>query len=250
MNDLTPVQQKALTFCNKKAKIYSKAVLPNLHDKLVQKGLSKNDILKVFKYFRNAPLISHFNAKKTLQYLENDGIFKNLFEVGTGGGCTNISTRTKWENVLFNHIYTDASAQEKVKYGALNITSDPKGIPQSKQYGTSYLIFKKHVKKRSSIVFGDSCNQDYHLSTFRHFSNIIYYLKNTLLDEIIDISLNKKSFSTINYKPYLEVQMHGNITLESDVDMICIDSNLQDNDEINELLLSIKEKYGVDHTFI
>lgn len=247
---LTKTQKEAIAFCNKKAKIYSKGVLPNLHAKLVDKGLSKEDILKVFKYFKNVPLIIHFNPTKTLHFLEKDGIVKNLFQVNASGGCTNKLSRLSWETKLFNGIYDNSPAHEKVKYGTLNLTSNPIGVSVCTGYGNSYLLLKSDVKKRVSFVFDDSSRQDYHIATFKHFFNIIYYSNDKLLNEMIDIALNKKSYSDYSYSPYVEAQIHGKVSLADDVDKICINSTYRHNDNILNTLKSIKKKYDVEYNFV
>ena len=61
---------------------------------------------------------------------------------------------------MFNNIFFDASHHERVKYGAVNITNDPKGIVSAKAYGKSYLVLKDHVKPRCTMTFHNSSGAD------------------------------------------------------------------------------------------
>lgn len=61
---------------------------------------------------------------------------------------------------MFNNIFFDASHHERVKYGAVNITNDPKGILSAKGYGKSYLILKDQVKARCTITHHNSSGSE------------------------------------------------------------------------------------------
>ena len=50
-----------------------------------------------------------------------------------------------WEMDMFAGAYTRSPAADKVKYGALNITCDVRGVTSAHSYGDSYLLLKRGV---------------------------------------------------------------------------------------------------------
>lgn len=246
---MAELQKKAIQFCNKKAKIYSDGVLPNLHELLVEKGLSKEEIRNLFKTFKKINLISHFNPVKSLVAIASDGRMKNLFEVNSSNGSTNKSARGGWEDNLFNNIYSNSYAHEKVKYGTLNLLGNKMGVPSCSGYGDSYMLFKNKIKKRVSFVYADSSNTDWHIATFRHFFHVIYYLDKKVLQELINISHGNTVNRSLNYT-YVEAQIHGPVTLINDVEKIFIHHRHKDNPKIINPLQFIYENYYIDYEWI
>ncbi len=70
---------------------------------------------------RDAPIIVHVNLDRVLEFLVKDSHYRNLFEVGTGGGSTDTTARACWEDRIFNNLYVSSRPSERVKYGVLNI---------------------------------------------------------------------------------------------------------------------------------
>ena len=58
---------------------------------------------------QDAPIIIHVNLDHALRFLVEDTHYRNLFEVGTGGGSTDFSARKSWEVISFipRHFYPD-----------------------------------------------------------------------------------------------------------------------------------------------
>ena len=53
---------------------------------------------RTFHYVRNeAPVIIHLDLSTVLEHLVRDTHYRNLFEVGGGGGVTHLPTRARWE---------------------------------------------------------------------------------------------------------------------------------------------------------
>ena len=53
---------------------------------------------RTFYWVRNeAPVIIHVNLSAVLEHLVRDTHYRNLFEVGGGGGTAHFPTRARWE---------------------------------------------------------------------------------------------------------------------------------------------------------
>ena len=61
------------------------------------------------------------NLDRILKFLTKDTHYRNLFEVGTGGGSTDTHARKSWEDRIFNNVYRTCAPVDRVKYGVLNI---------------------------------------------------------------------------------------------------------------------------------
>jgi len=57
---------------------------------------------------------------------------------------------------MFDRIYNLAQPYERVKYGVVNFTNDPKGVNVLRQYGDSYFLLKEHVRERCTVYHSDS----------------------------------------------------------------------------------------------
>lgn len=235
---LTQTQKKALAYSLKKSKLFSKNVYPQLFEKFINLNYTEKELENTINYVKNHVSITiNVNLVKSLQYLCNDTHYRNLFETNISGGSTSIPGRSAWEDTLFNKIYNTSTAHyERVKYGAINITNNPKGITACTGYGKSYFLLKDTCKKRTTFVFGDSSKQDIHIATFRHFNSVLYYINNNLLREIVQIANKKCEYSTLNYSPYIEAQIHGPVQLNRDIEALFVNKVHQNNNNICKLL--------------
>lgn len=266
---LTENQIKALNYCYKKSKIFSKQIYPNLVEKFIKNNLAIEDIKKVNKYIKSVPIIIHFKVKNIIDFLVSDDHYRNQFETGTSGGSLNKINRTNWEKNLFNGIYetfdyaensvcgvifNENSADvnncknkdsERVKYGAINIGKNPNGCASS--YGESYIVLKEKVKKRTSFVFGDSSRLMTEMMTFRHHNPLIYYLNDNSFEELIELAIKGKKYSKHNFSPYVECQFHGPINLKKDVEYLVIDDMYKNDILINNKLNTFTEIHNVPY---
>eukprot|EP00438_Fugacium_kawagutii_P003939 Skav230539 [mRNA] locus=scaffold1183:357481:369946:- [translate_table: standard] len=95
------------------------------------------------------------------RFLESDEYYRrhdeSQFETKTSNGALDDGNniRIGWEEDLFGDAYHDATAFERCKYGALNVTNDYEGCKSANHYGDSYLILKD-VRLRCSFAATDS----------------------------------------------------------------------------------------------
>ena len=249
---ISNTQIKAIEYCFKKSKLFSKNVYKNLLARFQFKGHTKNDLNQVVKFIKkNIRIIIHVNLDSCLQYLIKDDHYRNQFETNRSHGTLSSSARMVWENNLFNNIYhKDIDGGERVKYGTINITNDPLGVTKCYGYGDSYLILKDNVKTRCSFIMGDSCAMDIHLCTFKYFNSILLFLKDEALDDVIDVSLGKAtSRSSNSLHHYIEAQIHGPIKLSRDVELLVANSKYRNNIGMINNLHLFSMNHGVSYKF-
>ena len=84
--------------------------IASMHDKVLSLTSKIPTHFRTLQWVRqDAPIIIHVNLDRVLQFLVEDTHYRNLFEVGTGGGSTDFSARKSWEVISFipRHFYPD-----------------------------------------------------------------------------------------------------------------------------------------------
>lgn len=74
---------------------------------------------------------------------------------------------------MFDKMYHRASNFERVKYGTMNFTNDPKGVAVCQGYGQSYFLLKSHVRNGCTITDMDSASSTATIGTFRFINNVL-----------------------------------------------------------------------------
>ena len=176
------------------------------------------------------------NLEKVLN--DNDGGFKNLFEVGTGGGCPNQDARGGGEQRVFgykNRVPGKSDAGDRPVYGMMIPKLDVNGSGRYADYveyikdgpgawygdGVTCVINKEKVYGNTSFTLGDSL--DYKGSVYGStFDNPTfngawsYFSESSLLDSTK--SANDRLISTFDYSDhYLEIQIHGKENHSADI---------------------------------
>jgi hypothetical protein len=235
--DLTETQQKALICTMKKAQIFSDRTSSIIKMKFLEKYKNnelwnENLIPVIIDYILNADIIIHFKFKNLYPHFKNDTHYRNLFEVHTSGGSKDYNARSNWENNLFSNIYKDSHPSEKVKYGCINLYQSKRGCLSATAYGESYLILKKDIKKRCSFVCGDSSTEQPYLANFDKLNHLLVWLNDSTIENIIKI-IHGESIKDDNY-PYIEVQIHGDIIWNRDVEKIMINKTNILNEDMKQ----------------
>jgi hypothetical protein len=246
---LTELQNKGLEIGFKKAKIFSKNIHGNLITKFINLGYNEKDLHQVVKYVQNdIDIIIHVNLDKTLKYLCQDIFYRNIFETLKGGGSNCLTSRADWERNLFNGVYENAKPFEKVKYGALNIGNHPNGIKMCYPYGDSFLVLKKDIKKRATFVYGDSSKKDFHLSTFENPLSVLYFMPDQLTVDVIKIA-NYEGEYCENIGEYIEVQIHGSVKLNRDIECLMVNPKYENDKTTIDLLNQFTKETQVPYIF-
>ena len=171
---------------------------------------------------------SEFGSRIRLVNLNKvlDSKFKNLFEVGTGGGCTNMSVRARGEEEVFGFTpsnYRKASfpIEDRPFYGMCLPKDD--GVPggEIREYyragpgawygdGTNVIYKKERIINNTTFTVGDSLNESGDLVASN--ANDPQF-RGGRLNIVDDIAQGKKPellrhFSGSSGR-YLEIQIHG-----------------------------------------
>ena len=103
---------------------------------------------------------------------------------------------------MFDSKYAKATDFERVKYGVINFTNDPKGVKVCAGYGASYLLLKEHVRERCTFTDMDSSSTTSSIGTFKFCFKILSKLNDTELKSAFEASKAKEMGSdcTATYK--------------------------------------------------
>lgn len=227
LNRLNTVQREALKYVARESKRESDAAYEPLLRKFEGMGYTKEYLDNTLKYIRDrAPIIIHFSCPKVINFFKEDTHYRNQFETNTSGGCLSHSARTEWENRMFNGIYDSSPGFERVKYGVLNVVSDPEGVSACKGYGTSFMVLKD-VRLRTTFASADTSSSSVLLSTPQFYAHILNSFSDEELRNVVQVANgilpNGTSSSCISV--YKEIQIHGEIELSRHVEAFFVPSD-------------------------
>jgi hypothetical protein len=252
-NILNQVQLEVMRKCRLKAKIYHTNVYQNSLIRFIQLGYTEDDLKSALYYLKNIDLIVHFGKREPPSWLVSDTQLRNTFEINNyvngGDGC-----RKEWEDNLFFKLYThDCDSSSRVKYGCLNLLNDPEGCRSAHGYGISYMILKENVKQRTTFVCGDSAGMQQHICTFLHCAQLLLYMHELLLINVINIANKKEeepqldintNIHIINYV-YIEAQIHGDVIFLRDISKIVLHHSHATHEIVGHL-----ERIGIPYDII
>jgi len=177
----------------------------------------------------DAPIIIHVKLGEKrdgrdqvdLYMNDKDKKYRNMFEVeDSGRGCTDHDRRKGWERRMFGKTYDHVQNHERPKYGCLNLTGDPNGVPKATQYGASYLVLKNTVRWRCTLTARDSAKESAEVATFRQFAK---FLKDDHSWGADDDDLRKIcEHQGEKIEDYREVQIHGPVRFNIDIEKLCV----------------------------
>ena len=180
--------------------------------------------------------------------------FMNLFESGNSGGVPNIEARMKVSKNLFGHNLDKESFVSSEKYGYLSSKDFLKDIEffskrhGTSQYGDIIINFNKDkIKDRITYTLDDSLlagatkavvsgdfKDNLSLGIDKYNLKKYYEVLKDLSENNDAISLTKEIKKENGFFRYIELQYHGDITLD-DVNEICFTKDLPEEDIIKIL---------------
>lgn len=227
---------------------------------------------------RHARVALHFHPERltrtgisVAEGLLASGIYKNQFETGLSSGSPSAfkgGERDQWEHHLFGGAYhgTDVSVSIRPKYGALDLMSHPDG--PAPRFGSCYFLLRPAVLLRCSFTFNGSQEPQAgeHSGTLSTLDPVLAPLLVQLeqgsgalgvtrlnVAGFLDRLRNHLAlpFENSASRPlgraldsFIEVQVHGEIRLEQDVERLVADPAFQ-NHAVGQLLATISARYGI-----
>jgi len=234
---LTPMQEKAIKICKRKSMALSKQVYHNIVIKAIDLNHNEEKVKRLLDSFSDrVELMINFKAL-LFDHFTKDGFYKNCFEINP---TVNISTRINAENNLFLKTYTnDCPGLERVKYGSLNLFNT-RAPTCASGYGECFMILKENVKKRTSFCYGDSFGMQFQIGTIEYATVILNILDSILLDNLIKY-YNNENYDQNSYIKYVEIQIHGPIRFDKDVELVVVPKINKDTPS----LLNFLKKFNI-----
>ncbi len=142
---------------------------------------------------------------------------------------------------MFGESYRGVTASHRVKYGCLKKNS--RGDPvASRTYGDSYLVLKDEVKQRCTFAISDSGGSSgRNLATFEHCGHLLSTFKASTVKALTEGD-EQLSDPTDTYK---EVQIHGLIRLDRDVETLVMHGCHKSSAFMVSLAEQFQAKFGV-----
>lgn len=209
------------------------------------------------------------NMTSVAESLLMQGVYKNQFETLISNGSVSAlpgGERDLWEKRMFGGTYQleGTTNKERPKYGALNLMLHSDG--PAPRFGSCYLLLYPEASCRSTFTYLDSHQDLKEKGTYKEFDLILAILLeesfsreyvlgeselrppkliNHLLTNLpkSEIYLNNKKPNR-NLNHYIEAQIHGDISLKDDVEVLVADSSFRGTD-IGKALEQICLKYSI-----
>lgn len=131
------------------------------------------------------------HVSKHMQFFIKDTHYRSQFETNKSSGSLSRPSRIQWEDRMFDKKYSAAQDSERVKYGVINFTNDPKGVASCVSYGNSYFLLKEHVRERCTFTDKDSSAADASIATFKYCFKILSKMNDAELKAAFDASKAK-----------------------------------------------------------
>ncbi|MCE9685601.1 DUF3626 domain-containing protein [Shewanella sp. AS16] len=198
--------------------------------------------------------------------LLQDGVYKSQFETHISNGQLSPELggpRDHWENRVFGQAYKGTKLRPK--YGALDLGLWPDG--PSPRFGSCYLLTCPEVLQRSSFCYLDSYRNPKEWGTLKQFDEVFAALLSESFERhyalgradfkpaqlvhhlsrqlSLDPSARFGGRASANLDHYIEVQVHGEVSLAEDVDYLVADPAFEGT-ETGELLQRLAAEYEMD----
>jgi len=224
---------------------------------VIDKMLTEDEQNLIRKKIKNVEENSAFLMRipsTSIDNLVQKNKFMNLFESGNSGGVPNIEARMKVSKNLFGHNLDKESFVSSEKYGYLSSKDFLKDIEffskrhGTSQYGDIIINFNKDkIKGRTTYTLDDSLlagatkavvsgdfKDNLSLGIDKYNLKKYYGVLKNLSESDDAISLTKEIKKENGFFRYVELQYHGDITLD-DVNEICFTKDLPKEDIIKIL---------------
>lgn len=274
--NLSNSQFKALEYFAKQARIQKSEARETIDHILRMSNISADRFERaVHKLKQHARVALHFHPdrpddtmKSVAEALFEQGMYKSQFETRISNGSVSAFSggeRDLWEQRLFGGAYQldGTTNAHRPKYGALNVMHHPDG--PAPRFGSCYFLLKPEVSRRSTYTYLDSHQDPKEKGTWDEFDAILAaLLKDSFLSEFalgehklkppklmnhlenlekpFGNPANKEPYRNLNH--YIEAQVHGEISLNEDVEILVADPSFK-NRPVGKILQQICKKYSI-----
>lgn len=210
------------------------------------------------------------DGRTVVQALAEDGVYRNQFETHISNGKLDPMAggeRAGWEDQVFGGAFSASHTElaERPKYGALHLMLCPDG--PCPRFGSCYLLLKQSATHRATFTYMDSHRNPLEKGTLRVFKpiiaalmtesferrfvlgrhgmsppNLIEHLLTHLKEPFKDPA---KQESSRNLNHYIEAQVHGEISLTHDGDILVADPSFRGT-SIEETFRRIGDLHELD----
>ncbi|MCZ8537606.1 DUF3626 domain-containing protein [Paenisporosarcina quisquiliarum] len=208
--------------------------------------------------------------KMVAESLLEQGVYKSQFETFISNGSVSAypgGERDLWEKRIFGGAYQldGTTNNQRPKYGALNLMLHPDG--PAPRFGSCYFLLSPNASYRSTYTYLDSHQDPKEKGTYKEFDLILVaLLEETFLRDFaigernltparlinhLLINIEKPFTDPTNKEPnrnlnhYIEAQVHGDISLKEDVEVLVADSSFKKT-YVGGILEQICHKYSID----
>lgn len=272
---LSESQSAAIEHVSKYARLRKEKALETIAEILEMSNITQETLdTAIGKIKLHARIALHFHPDRLtpkLQSVAEDlragGIYKSQFETFLSNGkvAPHIGgERDQWETLLFGGAYSLATSanSQRPKYGALNLMLHPDG--PSPRFGSCYFLLRPSASRRCTFTYLDSHRNPVEKGTYEEFDDIVaalleevferdsalgeadltptklvHHLLTNLEKDFSDPS-DKEPFRNLNH--YIEAQVHGDVSLKEDVEILVSDPSFKDT-PIGELFEQLCAKY-------
>ena len=275
---LTLSQQKAINYFREYTKTRQESAREDIEHVLKMSDLTWEEYQQALNSIRKyARIALHFHPdrpgpdmKTVAESLLESGIYKSQFETLISNGSVSAfpgGARDVWENTLFHGAYNleGTTIDQRPKYGSLDLMLHSDG--PSPRFGSCYFLLKPEVSARATFTYLDSHQNPDEKGTIDEFDDIMRGLLNECFSrsfaigehDIRPAELIRHFLQNLqqpytnpatklvrrNLDHYIEAQIHGSISLESDVEILVIDPAFKATD-MGEIFQEICQRYHID----
>ncbi|KZE69236.1 hypothetical protein AWM68_02920 [Fictibacillus phosphorivorans] len=274
---LSRSQRAAIQFFEEYAKKHKEEACETIEHILKMGNISVELYEKaVLKIKKNARIALHFHPDRPNSDLRTvaealllDSVYKSQFETQLSNGSVSAypgGLRDTWEERIFGGAYQleGTTNSQRPKYGALNLMLHPDG--PAPRFGSCYFLLSPEVSERSTFTYLDSHQDPKEKGTLSQFDmvlsallveiftrdfalgereltpgRLIHHLLSNLNQPMVDLA-DQQAVRNLNH--YIEAQVHGEISLEKDVEVLVADPSFR-NTEVGKTLEQLCLKYAI-----
>ena len=277
---LTPAQQRALEFARARAVAATPVARQRIEavagstTSPISPSTCSNDLAAelVAGVLRRGRVALHFHPDRLLadgltvvESLHRDGVYRSQFETRiSNGGLTAMpgGDRDRWEKELFGGAFQKPGGlpSERPKYGALDLARHADG--PAPRFGSCYLRLRPSALDRCTLLCGDTFLQRGDVGTMDAALPVLAGLLEAVagdgwrlgherldVEALVRLLLAGPPIEPFNGRPgraldeYVEVQVHGDVRLIEDVELLVADPSFRD-DATGQRLRELAAGYG------